>query len=85
MADITQTLTFSNYSPERFAKLEASLQSKGFQATGNEGEVKEFGADVSYAYDGVANLTLLVRSVPHFHSMAGFVLELSKAVNGVSA
>lgn len=80
---MAQTLTFADYPPERFAKLEALLVSKGFKADGNEGEVKEFGADVSYAYDGVSNLTLLVRSAPHFHSMSGFVDELSKAVNGV--
>lgn len=78
-----QVLTFMDYSPERFAKLEALLLSKGFHAEGNVGEVKEFGADVSYAYDGKGELTLLVRSAPHFHSMAGFVLELSKAVNGI--
>jgi len=83
MADAPQTLTFTDYLPERFAKLEALLQSKGFKAYGSVGEVKEFGADVSYAYDGEANLTLLVRSAPHFHSMAGFVLNLSKSVNGV--
>lgn len=84
MSDAAQVLTFTGYSPARFAKLEALLVSKGFEAYGNEGDVKEFGADVRYAYDGKSELTLLVRSAPHFHSMAGFVRELSKAVNGIA-
>ena len=78
-----QTLTFTNYPPARFAALQAALLAKGLNLTGNVGDVKEFGADVSYVYDGTGELTLLVRSAPHFHSMAGFVLELSKAVSGV--
>jgi hypothetical protein len=78
-----QTLTFPNYSPARYAALKSDLLAKGLDLEGNVGEVKKFGADVSYAYDGAANLTLLVRSAPHFHSMSAFVDGLSAAVNGV--
>ena len=78
-----QVLKFTNYSPKRYAALGDFLNTKGLHLEGNVGDLKQFGADVSYAYDGADTLTLLVRSAPHFHSMSGFVEELSKAVNGI--
>jgi hypothetical protein len=81
---MAQTLTFTNYPPARFAALQADLGKKGLLLDGNMGDIHKFGADVSYAYDGAANLTLLVRSAPHFHSMSAFVDGLTAAVNGVS-
>lgn len=81
-----QALTFANYSPARFAKLEALLATKGFHLDSNQGQVKEFGAHVFYVYDAEAQTLLLtVESAPHFHSMDGFCAELSKAVTGVAA
>lgn len=84
MAD-AQTLAFTNYTLARFTALQSVLSAKGLQLEGNVGQVKKFGADVSYAYDGSANLTLVIRSAPHFHNMASFVAELSKAINEVPA
>lgn len=77
-----QVLTFANYSPGRYAALQAALAAKGLQIAGNVGEVKKFGADVSYAY-GENALTLLVRHAPFMHSMETFTLALSKEVNGI--
>ncbi len=81
---MSQVLTFSPYSPARFELLRTALAAKGLTLTGDVGDVKEFGADVSYEY-GNNVLTLLVRSPLHFHSMPSFTLELSKVVNGVPA
>lgn len=84
MADAPVTLNFPDYPPARYSALRLVLVQKGLRLDGNEGQIKEFGADVSYAYDGVTNLTLLVRSAPHWHSMKGFEDGLKAAINGVA-
>lgn len=77
-----KTLTFTSYSPDRFAALQAALALKGLNLSGNQGQVRDFGAVVFYDYNSEQQeLTIDIQSPPHFHSMDSFVMELSKAIN----
>lgn len=83
---MSQLLPFANYSPARYAALQAVLAAKGLLIDGDVGDIKKFGADVSYGYSPQdQTLLLTVRSAPHFHDFNAFVLALSREVNGIQA
>lgn len=37
----TETITITNYAPDRFARLEATVSAKGLKLTGNDGEARD--------------------------------------------
>ena len=77
----TETITVTNYAVDRFARLEATLATKGLKLTGDSGEVHDFGADVKFNYDPEAlTLTLAVLHGPHFHSFDDFAKSLETFV-----
>jgi hypothetical protein len=75
----TETITITNYAPDRFARLETTLQDKTkLKFVGYSGEAKEFGADVKFAYDPTAQtLTLNILHGPHLHNFDAFCAELT--------
>lgn len=78
MSSPTETITITNYALDRFARLETTLATKGLKMTGDDGEVKDFGADVKYHYDSATQvLTLTVLHGPHLKNFDGFVKQLT--------
>jgi hypothetical protein len=83
MSSPTKVLTFPNYTPDRFARLEATMP-KGLKVAGDAGEVKDFGADVDYAYNAATQtLTLTVKHGPHLHNFDTFCADLQTKVLAV--
>lgn len=69
----TETINVTNYAADRFARLEATLATKGLHLIGDSGEVHNFGADVKFNYDpATLTLTLTVMHGPHFHNFEDF-------------
>lgn len=74
----TETLTVTNYAHDRFVRLEKTLISKGLKMDGDDGEVKDFGADVKFHYDTASStLTLTVLHGPHFKNFDEFCSKLT--------
>jgi hypothetical protein len=81
MGSPTETITITNYAPDRFARLETTVTGKGLKMTGNNGEAKEFGADVDYAYDSATQtLVLTVKHGPHLKNFDKFCADLKSWV-----
>ena len=77
MSSPTETITITNYAPDRFQRLEATLATKGLKMAGNDGEVKDFGADVKFNYTPSSQtLVLTVLHGPHLHSFDDFCAQL---------
>lgn len=76
-----ETITVTNYSPERFTRLEATLNSHGLKFATDSGEVKDFGADVKFLYSAVSQtLTMTVLHGPHLHNFDAFCKQLEEYV-----
>lgn len=78
----SETITITNYAPDRFARLEATLASKtSLKFVGYSGEAKKFGADVKFNYDPTAQtLTLDILHGPHLHNFDAFCAELKSFI-----
>lgn len=76
-----EILRFPDYAPDRWARLQAHLNSLGLEVSGNSGRVRDLGADVAYEYAGGA-LTLTVNKAPFLHTMGGFCRRLQATVEG---
>jgi hypothetical protein len=75
----TETLTFSNFPEDRFKRLEATKEAEGLKLTGEDGEVKDHGADVEFHHTGTT-LTLIVKHGPHLVNFDKFVAKLTSWV-----
>jgi 3-deoxy-D-manno-octulosonic-acid transferase len=77
----TETITVTNYTPDRFQRLEATLNEHGLKFTNDSGEVKDFGADVKFLYSAISQtLTLIVLHGPHLHNFDAFCKQLEEYV-----
>lgn len=85
MSSPTETITITNYAPDRFSRLEATLGTHGLKMSGDSGEVKDFGADVKFNYTpATQTLVLTVLHGPHFKDFDGFVKQLTAWVEAQS-
>lgn len=81
MASPTETITITAMPADRFARLEVTMGTHGLQMKGNSGEVKKFGADVTYAYDAAAGTLILnVSHGPHLENFDKFCADLKSWV-----
>lgn len=81
MSSPTETITITNYPADRFARLEAAVSAKGLKMVGESGEMKDFGADVKFAYAPVSQtLVLIVLHGPHFKDFDAFCAQLKQWV-----
>ena len=77
----TEKITITNYAVDRFARLQTTLMSKGLKLSGNDGEVKDFGADVTWNYSPSTEiLTLTVLHGPHLKNFDDFCSQLKSWV-----
>lgn len=74
MEHLSYTIT-----PEHIEGLRTALDNKGLHLSGDKGEIRKFGADILYLYDGTT-LSLTLVHAPHFHSMDEFKNSLDKAI-----
>lgn len=78
---MSAVLNYPAVTAAQWSKITAALAANHIPVTGNAGEIKEHGADVSYAYAEPA-LTITVHSSPWFLSnekLAGMIDEKVKA------
>lgn len=81
MGSPTETITVTNMPADRFARLQANLATHGLKLTGNDGEAKDFGADVQWSYSASAQeLTLIVKHGPHLKNFDDFCTQLKSWV-----
>lgn len=81
MASPVETITVTNYTWERFERLEATVSGKGLKMAGNDGEMKDFGADVEFHYAPATQvLTLTVKHGPHLKNFDDFCAQLKSWV-----
>lgn len=79
----TETISITNYAPDRWARMATTLDKKGLHLTGNDGEAKDFGADVKFHYDPASQLlTLTLLHGPHLHSFDDFAKKLQAFIEG---
>jgi hypothetical protein len=64
------TLTYQ-VSPAQYITLSSDLALHGIAVGGSYGEIKSYGADVTYTYDG-HTLSLNLIKPPLFHSLSSF-------------
>lgn len=77
MGSPQETIRVTNYAVDRFVRLEATVTSKGLKMVGNDGEMKDFGADVKFSYSPLSlTLTLTVLHGPHFKDFDAFCAQL---------
>jgi hypothetical protein len=77
----TETITITNYAPDRFARLEATVSAKGLKLTGNDGEAKDYGAVVDWNYaPSTEILVLTIKHGPHLHNFDDFCTEVKSWV-----
>lgn len=77
MSSPTETITITNYAADRFARLEQAVTSKGLKMAGDDGEMKDFGADVKFNYAPTTQtLVLTVLHGPHFKDFDAFCAQL---------
>ena len=81
----TEKITITNYSAERFAHMQTALATHGLKLTGNDGEAKDFGADVGWNYaPSTETLTLTVLHGPHLKNFDDFCTQLKSWVEAVA-
>jgi hypothetical protein len=81
----TEKITIPDIDALRFARLQANLATHGLKLTGNDGEAKDFGADVTWNYSASAQtLTLIVKHGPHLKNFDDFCSQLKSWVEAVS-
>ena len=81
MGSPTETIRVTNYAADRFARLETTVSFKGLKMTGNDGEMKDYGAVVDFSYSPLSlTLTLIVKHGPHFHNFDDFCASLKSWV-----
>lgn len=77
----TEKITITNYDALRFSRLQANLATHGLKMTGNDGEAKDFGADVEWSYaPSSETLTLTVLHGPHLKNFDDFCTQLKSWV-----
>jgi hypothetical protein len=74
-----ETLTITSYPEDRFQRLEKTLATKGLKMSGEDGEVRDFGADVEFHHTGMT-LTLIVKHGPHLKDFDKFCAQLTSWV-----
>lgn len=81
MSSPTETLTFAPYAEDRFQRLKTTLAKDGLKLpTGENGEVKDHGADVDFTHSG-STLTLVIKHGPHLVNFDSFVEKLKTWVS----
>jgi hypothetical protein len=77
----TETITITNYAPDRFARLETTVSTKGLKMVGDEGGAAKFGADVKWDYiPATQTLVLTVLHGPHLKNFDKFCDDLKSWV-----
>jgi hypothetical protein len=81
MGSPIETITVTNYAVDRFARLETTVSGKGLKMAGDDGEMKDFGADVEFHYAPATQaLTLIVKHGPHLKNFDDFCTQLKSWV-----
>jgi hypothetical protein len=81
MSSPTETITITNYAPDRFERLETTVSGKGLKMSGDDGEMKDFGADVKFGYmPSTQTLVLTVLHGPHLKNFDKFCADLKSWV-----
>lgn len=79
-----QIVEFDPVTPEQFARVVSGLREKGLNVNGTQGEIRAFGADVRFEFEG-GTLKITVLSPPHFHSLAEFSEQIRVSVQALLA
>lgn len=62
-------LTFCNVSPDTFDRMKKRLNDAGIQTpVGNKGELSGMGIVADFEWDGICNLTVIIKKKPFFVS-----------------
>src|SRR5436190_22356799 len=77
-----QILEFRPVSAGQFARIGDALKDNGMSVSGTRGEVRRFGAYVTFDFTEPL-LTIKVVSAPHFHKLEDFVGMIRKSVTAL--
>jgi hypothetical protein len=77
-----QILEFHPVSADQFARIGDALKDNGLSVSGTRGEVRRFGAEVTFDFTE-PQLTIKVVSAPHFHKLEDFAEQIRQAVTSL--